>query len=104
MYIIVTKNYFAFVVLYCDRHARPFASFVMNLNISKPGPEVIIFFMLHSAEHEKLNALKYKKLSRNSAFSGSDKPKMLFCLLINVEMTRIVGILTVLSRKSSMLS
>ena len=38
MYNIVTKNYFAFVVLYCDRHARPFASFVTNLNVCKPGP------------------------------------------------------------------
>ena len=49
------------------------------------GPEVIIFFMLSSVEHENLNAHKYK-LSRNSAFLGSDKTRILFFPLINVKM------------------
>ena len=35
------------------------------------------FFMLDSVEHEILNAHKYK-ISRNSAFLGSDKSRMLF--------------------------
>ena len=39
-------------------------------------PEVIKLFS-YSVEHEILNAHKYK-LSRNSAFLGSDKPRMLF--------------------------
>ena len=52
--------------------------------------------------YEILNADKYEKISRNSAFSGSDK--MLFFLLINVKMPIIVGILAFLSRKNSMLS
>ena len=39
------------------------------------------------------------KISSNSAFLGSDKPRMLFFLLINVKMTFIVGILTFTSRK-----
>ena len=39
---------------------------VINEN-ERSGPEVIIFFMLNSAEHEILNAHKYK-ISRNSAF------------------------------------
>ena len=39
------------------------------------------------------------KISRNSAFSDSDKPRMLFFLLINVKMPTIVGILTFMSGK-----
>ena len=56
--------------------------------------------MLNSAEHEILNANEYK-ISRNSAFSSSDKPIMLLFLLINVEMPTI---LTFMSRKNFMLS
>ena len=48
-------------------------------------------FMLNSAEHELLNAHKYKSIKK-SIFSGSDKPRMLFFLLINVKMPTIVGI------------
>ena len=44
------------------------------------------------------------KISRNSAFSGSDKPRMLFFLLINVKMPTTVGIWTFLSKKNVMLS
>ena len=54
--------------------------------------------------HEILNAHKYKK-GRNSAFfSGSDKLRMLFFLLINVKMPTIVGILTFMMRKNIMFS
>ena len=49
--------------------------------------------------------VKSIKISRNIAFlSGSDKPRMLFFLLINVKMPTIVGILTFMSRKNFMLS
>ena len=42
------------------------------------------------------------KMSRNSGFfSGSDKLKTLFFLLINVKMPTVVGILTFMSRKKS---
>ena len=45
------------------------------------------------------------KISRNLAFyPGSDKPIMLFFLLINFKMPTVVGILTFMSRKNSMLS
>ena len=37
-------------------------------------------------------------------FSGLDKPRMLFFLLINVKMPTIVGILTFMSKKNFMLS
>ena len=43
------------------------------------------FFMLNSAEHEILNAHKYKNIKK-SAFLGTDKPRMLFFLLVNVKM------------------
>ena len=56
--------------------------------------------MLNSAEHEILNAHKYK-ISRNSVFLGADKPRMLFSPLINVKIQAIVGILTFMSRKKS---
>ena len=64
------------------------------------------FFMLNSDEHEMLNAHKYKniKIKKFSFFSDSDKPRMLFLLLINVKMPTIVGILTLMSRKNFMLN
>ena len=58
------------------------------------------FSMLNSVEHEIL-MLKRIKISSNSAFIGSDKPRMLFFPLIHV---MIVGILTSMSRKNFMLS
>ena len=59
--------------------------------------------MLISAEHDDLNARKYKNI-KHIAFLGSDKPIMLFFLLIKVEMPTVVGILTFMSRKIFMLS
>ena len=44
------------------------------------------------------------KISRNSAFLGSDKPRMLFFSLKHVKMPTIVGILTFMSRKNFKLS
>ena len=61
------------------------------------------FFMLNSFEREMLNAYK-RKILRNSAFLGSDKPRMLFFPLINVKMPTIVGILTFMSRKNFILN
>ena len=58
--------------------------------------------MLNSAEHEIRNSHKYR-ISRNSVFSGSDMPRMLFFLLINVKMPTNVGILVFTSRKNFML-
>ena len=70
-------------------------------------------FMLNSVEHDILISHKFK-ISRVSAFCGSDKPRMLLFPLINVKMptivgiltfmSRIVGILTLMSRKKFMLS
>ena len=52
------------------------------------GPEVLKLFscstQLSRVEHELLNAHKCK-MSRNSAFLGSDQPRMLFFPLINVK-------------------
>ena len=58
--------------------------------------------MLNSAKHGILNAHKYKNIEKH--FSGSDKPKMLFFLLIKAEMPTKVGISTFMSRKNFMLS
>ena len=44
------------------------------------------------------------KISGNLAFLGSDKPRMLFFLFINVKMPTIVGILTFMSWKNFMLN
>ena len=57
--------------------------------------------MLNRDEHEISNAHKYKKYQVIQHFSGSDKPRMLFFLLINVEMPTAVGILTFMRRKNS---
>ena len=54
----------------------------------------------NSAEHEILNARKYKKYQEIQHFSGSEKRRMLFFLLINVQMPTTVGILTFISRKN----
>ena len=59
--------------------------------------------MLISVEHEILFAHKYKNI-KYSAFSRSDKPRMLFFLPIMVEMPTIVGISTFMSRKNFILS
>ena len=56
------------------------------------GFEVIkTFFMLNSAELEILNAHNYENIRKNQISSGSDKPIMLFFLLIYVKMPTIVG-------------
>ena len=55
--------------------------------------------MLHSAEHEILKAHKYKNIK--DFFSCSDKPIILFFLVIDVKMPTTVGILTLMSRKKS---
>ena len=60
--------------------------------------------MLNSAEQEILNARKYNKYQEIQLFPGSDKPRMLFFMLINGKMPIIVGILTFMSRKNFMLS
>ena len=62
------------------------------------------FFMLNSVEHEILNAHKYKKYQEIQLFSDSDKPRMLFFLLINVKMPTLVGILTFMSCKNFILN
>ena len=61
------------------------------------------FFMLNSVEHGISNARKYKNIKK-FGFLGPDKPRMLFFPLINVKMPTIVGILTFMNRKNSMLS
>ena len=58
------------------------------------------YFVLNSADHEILNAHKYKKYQKIQHFSGSDKPRMLFSLLTNVKMPTIVGIFTFVGRKN----
>ena len=55
-----------------------------------------------SVEHEILN--DHKNVKKFSFFSDSDKPRMLFYLLINVKKPTIVGILTFMSRKNFMLN
>ena len=62
------------------------------------------FFMLNSVEHEILNARKYTSIKKFSFFSDSEKPRMLFFLLINVKMSTIVDILTFMSRENFMLT
>ena len=46
--------------------------------------------MLNSTEHEILNAHKFKNIKKFS-FLGSDKPRMLFFLLINVKMPTTIA-------------
>ena len=71
------------------RHAAQQAPRMWNQTKLSRGYKKI---MLNSAEHEILNVHKYIKISRNSAFLCSDKPRIQFFLLINVKMPTIVGI------------
>ena len=48
------------------------------------------FYVLNSAEHETLSARKYKNIEKLSFFSSSDKPIILFFVLMNVKMPTIV--------------
>ena len=76
----------------------------VEVHVKKSGPEIIIkFFELNLAEHEILNAHKYKILEIQH-LSGSDKPRMLFILFINVGMPIVVGILIFTRRKIFKLS
>ena len=68
------------------------------------GPTAINLLSCSTQLSMKFQMLISIKISRNSAFSGSVKPMMLFFLLINVKMPTIVGILTFMSRKNFMLS
>ena len=52
--------------------------------------------MLNSVEYEMINAHTYKNIKKYSFFSDSDKPRMLFVV--------IVGILKFMSRKIFMLN
>ena len=77
----------------------------LHLKMPMPRPRGYkTFFVLNSIEHEILNAHKYKKYQEFQHFTGSDKPRMLFLLFINVKMPTIVGILTFMSRKNFMLN
>ena len=58
--------------------------------------------MLNSAEYENFNAHKCKNIKKFS-FLGSNKPSMLFFLLMDVKMPTINGILTVMGRKNLIL-
>ena len=62
------------------------------------------FFVLNLVEHGILNAHKYKNIKKFTFFSDSDKPRMLFFLLIRVKMPTNVGTLTFMSRKNFMLN
>ena len=68
-----------------------------NQQIWTNRPEVINFFLCS-------NAHKYKNIKNLQLSSDSNKPIMLFSLLINVKMPTIVGILTFMSRKNFMLN
>ena len=86
--------------------------FFLTINVKMPLIVGILTFM--SRKISCLPGLSMKifynlwtisiKTLRNSFFSGSDTPRMLFFLFINVEMPTVVGILTFVSRKKSMLS
>ena len=63
------------------------------------------FFMLNSAEHDILNAHKYKNINNSDIFQAqTGLARKLFFQLINVKMPTIVGILTFMSRKNFMVT
>ena len=73
-------------------------------NIAGSSPEVIKLFSCSTQLGMKFYIHISIKISRNSAFLGSDNPRMLFFPLINANMSTIVGNFTFMSRKNFMLS
>ena len=71
--------------------------------LPKSGLEIIKLLLCSAQLSMKFKILISIKISRNQHFSGVDKPRMSFVLLINVKMPTIVGILTFMSRKKFML-
>ena len=69
-----------------------------------PESDVIKLLPCSTQLSKKFLVLIRIKILRNSAFLGSDKPRMLFFPLIHVKMPTMVGILTFMSRKDFMLS
>ena len=57
-------------------------------------------FMRNSAEHEVLNAHKYKSIKKFSLFLAQISQECYISLRINVKVTTIVGILTFMGRKN----
>ena len=70
-----------------------------------PGLEVIKLFPCSAQLSMKfyILALVSIKISSNSAFLNSDKPRMLFFSLIHVKMPTVVGVLTFTSMENFML-
>ena len=62
-------------------------------------PEVIKLFICSTQLSMKFKMLIYIKYQEIKHCPGSDKSRMLFFLLINVEMPTVVGILTFMSRQ-----
>ena len=60
----------------------------------QPGPDGIKLFSCSTQLSIEFQMLISVKISRNSAFLGSDKSRMLFFPLINVKMPTFFGILT----------
>ena len=80
-------------------HRRQATVTVLHERFKTMPPDCKNNFMLNLAEHNIIHAYRYKKVARNSAFSGSDMHRMLFFLLTNVKMPTTVGILTFMSKK-----
>ena len=71
-------------------------------NDKQSGPGVIKLFSCSTQLSITFKMLISIEISRNSAFLCSDKPRMLFFTLINLQMPTTVGIL--MSKKNFMLS
>ena len=60
--------------------------------------------MLNSVAHKILNADNYENIKKFGSFLAQISLERYFSPLINVKMLTVVGILTFMSRKNSMLS
>ena len=70
-----------------------------HAHLDKSGLEVIIFFMLNSAEHEILDVHKYKYVKKLSHFHTQISLKCYFSAHKCENANNIVDILTFTSRK-----
>ena len=72
-------------------------------SLRNQGPKAIKLSSCSTQLSMKFQMLVSIKISRNSDFLGSEMPKMLFFMLINVKMPTTVGILTIMGRTNLML-
>ena len=106
LYVRFTRMANCISCVFCARQALSggLGNTEISNRLRQAGPEVINLFMLNSAEHEILTALKVKSAEKIKIVLALKLSDVVFILLINVKMSAIIGILTFMNRVNFMLT